>query len=153
MLPLSLLFWILCLCLFVDASAVHALEDVSLEVVWRVTEFFILGYQPMKSAKNIHNRQDLLANLIFIFNKLFSHVHKIISYCENTFLALTGLGRALLKNLALKFRYFTSLFVTSRMFSSLSRKKLWASLKRISFTPAAFVLRMFYLQFSIHLTF
>ena len=60
--------------------------------------------------------------------------------CEKIFSVLTGLGVAFFKNLALKFWYFPSLFVIPRMFHSLSPEKLWAALKRIFFTPAAFVL-------------
>ena len=63
---------------------------------------------------------------------------RIIFNCEKTFSALTSLGAALFINLPLNFWYFASLFVIPRMFLSLT-EKLWAALKRVFFTPAAFV--------------
>ena len=95
-------------------------------------KFSFQGYHPMKSTKNVHNRQDVLVNFIFMSTRSREDI-------EKTFSALTGPGAALFINLALNFRYFVSWFVIPRMSRSLSPEKLWAALKQIFFTLAAFV--------------
>ena len=151
MLPLSLLFKLFCLCNYVDASAVHALENVSLEVVWSVTKFFILGYQPMKSAEQVHNRQDVLANLIFIFSKLFTEDQ--FATVRRHFKPWLALVELCSKMWHLTFGTLPRHSLFQECFFCLVQRSCGQPLNGFPSLQQPLCCRMFYLQFSIYLTF